>query len=106
MAEPGGTVDDQQDSFNYGHRKLFHSTRDSAFVLRMTFACSVAAILTIFDVRFSIVLDEESVVAAFRKLTDKSLRRLLADRSRGMGFPRERPLLEVRAGLGVVAVCF
>jgi hypothetical protein len=54
VAEPSGAVDDQQDSFNYGHRKLFHFTRDSAFVLRMIFARSVAAILTIFDVRFSL----------------------------------------------------
>jgi hypothetical protein len=51
-------------------------------------------------------MDEERVVAAFRKLTDKSLRKLLADRSGDMGFPRELPLLEVSAGLGVVAVCF
>jgi hypothetical protein len=56
VAEPSGTVDDKQDSFDYGHRKLFHFTRDSAFVLRMTFARSVAAILTIFDVRFSLSL--------------------------------------------------
>ena len=51
-------------------------------------------------------MDEERVIAAFRKLTDKNLRKLLADRSGGVGFPRELPLLEVSVGLGVVAVCF
>jgi hypothetical protein len=54
VSDPGGPVDDQQDSFDYGHRKLFHFPIDSAFVLRVTLARSVAGILTIFDVCFSI----------------------------------------------------
>jgi hypothetical protein len=49
VADASTTVDDQQDSFSYWHRMLFRFTIDSAFVLQVTFARSVAAILTIFE---------------------------------------------------------